>query len=75
MEELLARSPSVVLSVEYWPPGMALFGSEPRAILAYYRSLGFQLAVQNADVGGTCLCRPGKCHGQTLSMATSSICS
>lgn len=53
MERLLARSPSVVLSVEYWPPGMAGFGSDPRSTLDYYRSLGFELAVQNPEAAGS----------------------
>jgi FkbM family methyltransferase len=59
MEELLTRSPTVVLSVEYWPFGMALFGSEPRATLDYYRSLGFELAVQSSDTVGTTPLPPG----------------
>jgi hypothetical protein len=32
---------------------MKLFGSEPRDVLAYYRSLGFELRVQNSEAAGT----------------------
>ena len=45
MEGLLGGSPRVVLSVEFWPYGMKLFGSDPRNVLGYYRSLGFQVRV------------------------------
>jgi FkbM family methyltransferase len=53
MEGLLAGSPRVVLSVEFWPYGMKLFGSDPRNVLAYYRSLGFRVRVQNSGKAGT----------------------
>jgi FkbM family methyltransferase len=53
MEGLLGGSPRVVLSVEFWPYGMKLFGSDPRNVLGYYRSLGFQVRVQNSDEAGT----------------------
>jgi hypothetical protein len=60
MEALLARSPSVVLSLEFWPPGMALAGGNPRATLDYYRSLGFDLAVQSRDAAGSTPLTPGE---------------
>lgn len=53
MERLLAGSPRIVLSVEFWPYGMKLFGSEPRDVLAYYRTLDFQVRVQSSDDTGT----------------------
>jgi FkbM family methyltransferase len=52
MAALLRYSPSVAASVEYWPPGMELFGSDPQATLAFYRSLGFEIAVQTTDGPG-----------------------
>jgi FkbM family methyltransferase len=53
MEALLAASPKVVLSVEFWPYGMQLFGGDPRRVLDYYRSLGFAVRVQDPDEAGT----------------------
>jgi hypothetical protein len=52
MERLLAASPGVFLSVEFWPYGIVRFGGEPRDVLAYYRSLGFELLVQQPEEPG-----------------------
>lgn len=52
MERLLAGSPDVLVSAEYWPAGLREFGSDERHLLDYYRSLGFDLRVQNPEVPG-----------------------
>src|SRR5262245_52408989 len=49
MERLLGDSPGVVLTVELSPAGARAAGSDPRALLAYYRSLGFVLRAQLPD--------------------------
>jgi FkbM family methyltransferase len=48
MARLLVSSPDVVLIVEFWPHGIRLAGGEPASVLAFYRSLGFELAVDGA---------------------------
>lgn len=45
MERVLARSPSAVASVEFWPHGILSRGHDPLGVLAYYRSLGFDWMV------------------------------
>jgi FkbM family methyltransferase len=52
MEGLLAASPSVKVSAEFWPYGIRRSGGDPRGVLDYYRGLGFTVRVQNADVRG-----------------------
>ncbi|MGZ8783767.1 MAG: FkbM family methyltransferase, partial [Gaiellaceae bacterium] len=52
MERLLAASPGVVLTVELSPADARAAGSEPRALLGWYRSLGFDLRVQLPDEKG-----------------------
>jgi FkbM family methyltransferase len=49
MERLLADSPHVLLTVELSPAGARAAGSDPRALLGYYRSLGFVLHAQLPD--------------------------
>jgi FkbM family methyltransferase len=39
MPRLIARSPALVMLVEYWPHGLTAFGSDPDALLARYRAL------------------------------------
>lgn len=51
-ERLLAASPDVLATVEFGPRELTAFGSEPRALLAYYRSLGFRLRVQHPERRG-----------------------
>lgn len=48
MERLLAGSPGVLLTVELAPADVP----DPRALLAYYRSLGFRVGVQLPDEKG-----------------------
>jgi FkbM family methyltransferase len=52
MARLLAASPSVLLTVELSPTDARAAGSDPRALLAWYRSLGFGLRVQLPDEKG-----------------------
>lgn len=52
MERLLAASPRVLVTLEFWPAGAARFGDDPRGLLDYYRSLGFTLRVQLPDAKG-----------------------
>jgi len=49
MERLLADSPHVLVTVEFSPPSARAAGSDPRALLRYYRSLGFVLRAQHPD--------------------------
>jgi hypothetical protein len=52
MERLLAASPSVLVTVELSPADARAAGSDPRALLSWYRSLGFALRVQPPDEKG-----------------------
>jgi hypothetical protein len=52
MERLLAASPRVVLTVEFWPMGIRLAGDDAASVLAYYRSLGLEIRVQHSDEVG-----------------------
>ena len=52
MERLLAASPRVLLTVELSPADARAAGSDPRALLGYYRSLGFDIRVQLPDEKG-----------------------
>jgi FkbM family methyltransferase len=52
MERLLAASPSVLVVAELSPADAREAGTEPRKLLAYYRSLGFQIRVQLPDEKG-----------------------
>jgi FkbM family methyltransferase len=52
MESLLAASRDVFLSVEFWPYGIERAGWDPRDVLDYYRSLGFDLRVQDPEAPG-----------------------
>jgi len=49
MNGLLARSPSVRVTLEYWPFGLRALGRDERGALDYYRSLGYRLRVQNPE--------------------------
>lgn len=49
MQRLLAASPAVVVTAEYWPYGLTRYGSEPGPLLDYYRSLGFTIEVHFPD--------------------------
>jgi len=53
MERLLADSPDAAVSTEFWPYGIQRFGSSERRLLEYYRSLGYEIAVQDPEVPGT----------------------
>ena len=53
MERLLADSPDAAVSTEFWPYGIQRFGSTERRLLEYYRSLGYEIAVQDPEVPGT----------------------
>jgi FkbM family methyltransferase len=50
---LLKASAEACLSVEFWPHGIRAYGSDERRVLAYYRTLGFELALQDDDVPAT----------------------
>jgi FkbM family methyltransferase len=52
MERLLGGSPGVLLAVELSPADARAAGSDVRALLDYYRSLGFALRVQLPDEKG-----------------------
>ncbi|MGH3071846.1 MAG: FkbM family methyltransferase [Gaiellaceae bacterium] len=52
MAGLLAASPSALVLVELSPADARAAGSEPRELLAYYRSLGFAIRVQLPDEKG-----------------------
>ena len=52
MAALLAASPRVLVLVELSPADARAAGSEPRELLAYYRSLGFSVRVQLPDEKG-----------------------
>ena len=49
MEETLAQSPAVLVTLEFWPAGLQGAGCEPTAFLAYCRQLGFAIRVQRPD--------------------------
>lgn len=52
MTRLLAASPSVLVTVELSPADARAAGSDPKALLSWYRSLGFKLRVQFPDEKG-----------------------
>jgi FkbM family methyltransferase len=52
MESLLASSPEVLVLVELSPADARAAGSDPRALLEWYRSLGFAVRVQLPDEKG-----------------------
>lgn len=52
MRGLLARSPQVRLTLEYWPFGLRALGRDERGALDYYRSLGFRVQVQDPERSG-----------------------
>lgn len=52
MAALLAGSPDVLVLVELSPADACAAGSDPRALLGFYRSLGFELRVQLPDEKG-----------------------
>jgi FkbM family methyltransferase len=52
MERLLAASPDVLVTLEFWPQGIRDRGGEPGAALDWYRTLGFELRVQHPDEKG-----------------------
>ena len=52
MERLLAASPSVLVVAELSPSDARAAGTEPLELLAYYRSLQFQIRVQLPDEKG-----------------------
>jgi FkbM family methyltransferase len=47
MRGLLQASASATLLVEYWPHGIRLRGGDERAVLDFYRELGYRRRVQN----------------------------
>ena len=52
MSNLLARSRSARITLEYWPFGLRALGRDERGALDYYRSLGYRLRVQNPERPG-----------------------
>jgi FkbM family methyltransferase len=46
MATLLAASPTVHLTLEFWPYGIARLGEDAHETLDFYRSLGFELQVR-----------------------------
>jgi FkbM family methyltransferase len=52
MRGLLAASPRVLVSAEYWPHGIRQAGGDPDEVIALYRSLGFDIGVQHPDEVG-----------------------
>jgi FkbM family methyltransferase len=52
MANVLASSPTALVLVELSPADARAAGSEPRALLGYYRSLGFVVRVQLPDEKG-----------------------
>lgn len=52
MEALVAGSPEILVLVELSPADARAAGSEPRALLDWYRSLGFVVRVQLPDEKG-----------------------
>lgn len=52
MERLLAGSPNVLVTLEFWPAEIRRTGGDPGALLAYYRGLSFALQVQHPDEPG-----------------------
>lgn len=49
MAALLAASPSLRLTVEFWPYGIRRLGEDPQGTLDYYRSLGLELQARTID--------------------------
>lgn len=49
MERLVAASPDILVTVEFWPAGIRAAGDDPGELLAYYRSLGLRIQVQPPD--------------------------
>lgn len=49
MEQLLASSPAATIALEYWPYGMARFGSDVPLVLPYYRRLGYEIRAHHPD--------------------------
>ena len=52
METLLAASPRARVVLEYWPFGLRALGHDERAVLDYYRSLGYRVQVQHPEQPG-----------------------
>jgi FkbM family methyltransferase len=52
MTKLLAGSPGVLVTLELSPADARAAGSEPRALVGWYRSLGFEVRVQLPDEKG-----------------------
>ena len=50
MVGLLRASPTVRLTVEFWPYGIRRQGGEPVETPAYYRSLGFRILARKEDM-------------------------
>jgi FkbM family methyltransferase len=48
-ERLLAASPGALVAVEFSVHEATAFGSEPRALLGYYRSLGYTIRAQHPE--------------------------
>jgi FkbM family methyltransferase len=48
-EQLLAGSPGALVVAEFSTHELTAFGSEPRALLDYYRSLGFTIRAQHPE--------------------------
>jgi FkbM family methyltransferase len=52
MTGLLNLSPDVLVTCEFWPAGMELYGTSPGNALEFFRSLGFSIRVQQPDEKG-----------------------
>jgi FkbM family methyltransferase len=52
MRRLLSMSPRAFITLEYWPFGLRTRDVDEREVLAYYRSLGYRLRVQNPEHPG-----------------------
>jgi FkbM family methyltransferase len=42
MRNLLQRNPDIRVLLEYWPRGLSLAGTEPKDLITYFESLGFE---------------------------------
>lgn len=52
MRGLLTSSPKARVTLEYWPFGLRALGRDERGALAYYRSLGYRVRVQDPERPG-----------------------
>jgi FkbM family methyltransferase len=54
MEQIVRRSPGIVLVVEFWPNALLDRGLDPSQVIEGYRRLGYHIAVSNPEGTGTC---------------------